>query len=288
MMRCLTASLLLLCACSCTRSGDDTRQYELQGVVRAVDVENKRITIAHGEVKGLMPGMTMPFEVRDPGLIAERIAGDEVKGTLVVLEDGAYLSTLEKTGTQPVAAAPEPAPAASSGFELIKVGQPLDEITFIDQDGNRRPLSRYRGSALALTFMYTRCPLPAFCPLMDQQFARVQSAIGHDSKLAGQVQLLSITLDPAFDTPAVLKRHSEKLRADPKVWTFATGDRDDIDKLGNRLGLLVTREGSKADDITHSLRTAVLDREGRLQKVFQGNEWTPDQVVSEIRRALGS
>jgi protein SCO1/2 len=136
--------------------------------------------------------------------------------------------------------------------------------------------------------MYTRCPLPAFCPLMDQQFARVQSAIGHDSKLAGQVQLLSITLDPAFDTPAVLKRHSEKLRADPKVWTFATGDRDDIDKLGNRLGLLVTREGSKADDITHSLRTAVLDREGRLQKVFQGNEWTPDQVVSEIRRALGS
>lgn len=277
-------ALLVLWSASCGQSPTTTREFELQGVVRAVDAGKKQITIAHGDVKGLMPGMTMPFDVKDAALLKDRAPGDRVKATLVVLENGAYLSTMEKTGTETIAPTPPASPTASSGFELLKVGEPIEDVSLVDQDGRTERLSKHRGTVVAITFTYTRCPLPTFCPLMDQHFAKVQRAVKSDAKLAGKVHLLSITLDPAFDTPAVLKKHAAKLGADPKIWSFVTGDRDEIDRLGVRLGLLVQREGKEAQDITHSLRTVIVNRAGAIEKVYQGNEWTPDQVLSELGR----
>lgn len=285
MQRIGALAFLLLWSASCGQSATKTREYELEGVVRAVDVDKKQVTIAHGDVKGLMPGMTMPFDVKDAALLKDRAPGDQVKATLVVQDNGAYLSTMEKTGTAPPATTPA-SPAASSGFELTKVGQPIEDVSLVDQDGRKQQLSAHRGSVLAITFTYTRCPLPTFCPLMDQHFVKIQRAIKGDPKLAGKVRLLSITLDPAFDTPAVLKQHATALGADPKVWSFATGHRDDLDRLGTRLGLLVQREGKEAEDITHSLRTVIVNRAGALEKVYQGNEWTPDQVVAELGRVV--
>src|SRR6185295_11210335 len=137
---------------------------------------------------------------------------------------------------------PPPAPAAASGFELIEPGQPVPDQTFVDEQGRARRLSEFKDRALAITFIYTRCPMPTFCPLMDRHFASLQKDIKADAALRGRVHLLSVSFDPAYDTPAVLKRHAATLGADPALWTFLTGARDEIDRFGMRFGVSVARE----------------------------------------------
>jgi protein SCO1/2 len=120
---------------------------------------------------------------------------------------------------------------------------------------------------------------------MDRHFAAVQKTIQEDRSLNGRVQLLSVTFDPAYDTPPVLRAHAKKVGAQPDTWSFLTGERDDIDRFAARLGVSVVREQNAAD-IVHNLRTAVIDADGRLEQVFTGNEWTPAEVVSTVREAL--
>jgi len=135
---------------------------------------------------------------------------------------------------------------------------------------------------LAVTFIYTSCPLPTFCPLMDRHFASIQQTIKNDPALK-RVHLVSVSFDPLTDTPPVLKKHAQSLDADPARWTFFTGDRDDIDQFAARFGVSISRELNDARDITHNLRTVVIDSSGRLVKVYTGNEWTPAQVIADLR-----
>jgi protein SCO1/2 len=173
----------------------------------------------------------------------------------------------------------------ASGIPLLKPGEPIPNATFVDQDGKKRDLVSYRGSAVVITFMYTKCPLPTFCPLMDRNFATIQQRLKADRAL--DVKLVSISFDPLTDTPPVLKKHAKELGADPKVWSFFTGTRDDIDRFSARLGVIVARAPENERDITHNLRTAIVDRQGNLVKTYTGNEWTPDQVLTDIKTLVG-
>jgi protein SCO1/2 len=152
---------------------------------------------------------------------------------------------------------------------------------FVDQDGKPRDFASLRGSTLLVTFIYTRCPMPTFCPLMDRHFAAVQAKLKSDPRLA-RVHLVSISFDPATDTPAVLKQHAASLGADLSRWTFLTGDRDDIDRFAARFGVAITREMSDPTNITHNLRTAIVDTRGVLVKAYTGNEWTPEQAIADL------
>jgi protein SCO1 len=128
--------------------------------------------------------------------------------------------------------------------------------------------------------------MPTFCPLMDRNFAAIQTKLKEDPSLASArkgVQLVSISFDPITDTPPVLKKHAATLGADPKTWTFLTGDRDEVDKFAGRFGVSVARVTADARDITHNLRTAIIDPSGRLVKVYTGNEWTPDQLLADLK-----
>jgi protein SCO1/2 len=124
--------------------------------------------------------------------------------------------------------------------------------------------------------------MPAFCPLMDRHFKTIQEKIAADPALQ-TVQLVSVSFDPVTDTPPVLKAHATKLGADPKRWTFVTGDRDDIDRFAMRFGVSVARDLKNPIDITHNLRTAIVDAKGTLVKAYTGNEWQPDQVLSDLK-----
>jgi protein SCO1/2 len=126
--------------------------------------------------------------------------------------------------------------------------------------------------------------MPTFCPLMDRHFATIQDALKKDPTL--DVRLVSVSFDPLTDTPPVLKQHAKELGANPKVWTFLTGDRDVIDQFGARFGVSVARALNDPRDITHNLRTAIVDRNGNVVKVYIGNEWTPDQALADLK-ALG-
>jgi protein SCO1/2 len=257
------------------------REYPLQGQILAVTPDAKEANIKHDEIKGFMPAMTMPYKAREPefkGLAP----GDLISATLVVLSNDAYLKGVKKTGEAPLEKPPEEKPAASSGFELLKQGAPIPSTWFVDQDGRKKELPRdFLGKAVALTFSYTRCPMPAFCPLMDRNFATMQENLKGDG--GANVHLVTVSIDPRFDTPVVLKKHAERLKADPGLWTFLTGDRDEIDRFASRFGLSLVRSVTDQSDITHTLRTVIIDREGKLVKTLTGNEWKPGDVVADMK-----
>ncbi len=276
---------LTLMAAGCGKKAEDSHEYTLQGQVLSLTADHKEANIKHGEIKGFMPGMTMPYKVREAKEFESVAPGDLISATLVVVSNDAYLRDVKKTGQAPLEQAPPEPPAASSGFELLKEGQAIPAARFIDQDGKKRELASFSGKALVITFIYTRCPMPTFCPLMDRNFAALQERIKADPAL--NVHLVTVSFDPLTDTPPVLKEHAEKLGFDPKIWTFLTGDRDEIDQFAARFGVSVARAMTDQKDITHNLRTAIVDRTGNLVKVYTGNEWTPAQVMADIKVLVG-
>ena len=268
----------VLAAAACGRA-PEPRQYELTGQVLAVRPERAEIVIKHEDIKGFMQGMTMPFKVRDKALLEGRQPGDLVTATLVVEETDAYLSSLTRTGQAPVdAEAPPPFP------EVLQPGDEVKDAALVDQDGIARPLSSFRGHRVALTFIYTRCPLPEFCPLMDRNFVAVQKAIRSTPALA-DVRLLTVTFDPEFDTPAVLKTHARRRQADPAVWSFLTGEPAVVSTFAEQFGVYTEQSPQSSTEITHNLRTAVIGPDGRLVTVHSGNSWTPAELVADLEAA---
>jgi protein SCO1/2 len=258
---------------SCARA----RQYELQGQVLAVDRERQEITIKHGDVQGFMPGMTMPFHAKEAKLLDCCQPGDLVTATLVVQDSIGYLSAIQRTGHAALTEAPPPR------VDLLEPGQIVPDVALVDETGAARHLSDWRGKLLAVTFTYTRCPLPDFCPRMDHHFKSVQTSALADNGLRDRIALLSITFDPAFDTPAVLAAHARQVGADPGLWHFATGQEKEIDAFALRLGILIVRDPSNPSDITHNLRTAVIDSSGRLRTLLNGADWEPSDLVTALR-----
>ena len=279
---------LALLAAACGSGGStDRRQYTLQGQVLSVQPDHKEAVIRHEEIKGFMSAMTMPYSVRDAKEYENLSPGDLITATLIVEPTRAYLEQVKKVGNAPLevpaGAAP---PGAASGFELIKTGAPVPNQTFVDQDGKTVSLDTFRGDAVIVTFIYTSCPMPTFCPLMDQNFAKIQATLKEQNNIL-KTHLLSVSFDPEIDTPAVLKKHAEKLGADPRLWSFVTGDRDEIDKWASGFGVSISRAMNDPRDITHNLRTAILDRQGNLVQVYTGNEWTPAQALADVRVMVG-
>ena len=160
-----------------------------------------------------MPGMTMPFKVRDERLLAGKAPGDLVTARLMVGPDEAWLAALDKTGSAPLEDAAS-FPAASFATP-VKAGDTPPDATLTDQSGAPLTLANWRDAAVVVTFIYLRCPLPQFCPLMDRRFAEVQRLVQDDAALRGRVRLLSVSFDPRNDTPEAMTGHAAKLGADP-------------------------------------------------------------------------
>jgi protein SCO1/2 len=274
-------SIVAALAVTACNSAPAPQTYKLQGQVLAVTADHQQATIKHEEIKGFMAAMTMSYKMKDPQQLNGIAPGDLIDASLVVESNGAFVTDVKKVGEAPLEQAAA-TPSAFSGFELLKAGDPVPDANFVDQNGRKRPFSAFKGSPLAITFMYTKCPLPDFCPLMDRNFVAVQQTLGTDPALK-KVHLVSISFDPVTDTPAVLKKHASALKADPARWTFLTGDRDEIDKFASRFGMTITRSQTDPVNITHSLRTAIVDADGKLVKVYTGPDWKPDQVVADLK-----
>lgn len=154
----------------------------------------------------------------------------------------------------------------------------------MDERGQTVQLSSWRGSAVAVTFIYTRCPLPQFCPMLDRRFAEAQTLAAADPALAGRVRLLSVSFDPDGDRQEILAAHAAKLHADPAVWRFATAPRDQVDRFAVRFGVNVIRE--EDGTITHNLRTAIINPQGQVTRLLDGSQWTAPDLVAQLRAAL--
>lgn len=285
-MRSLLALLcvIVIGVAACTRA-PEARTYTLQGQILAVKAGTRELLVKHEDIPGFMPAMTMAYAVKDPALLTDRQPGDLITATLMVSPELAWLSSITKNGSAPL---PDDAPTkvpAATNVSLLKPGDVVGPTPLTDQDGRLLVLSNWRGSAVAITFIYTQCPLPQDRPLLDRRFVEVQKAIAGDAALrTAHTRLLSVSFDPARDRAPALSAHAKKLGADPSVWTFATAPEEVVDRFAATFGVNVIRE--QDGTITHNLRTAVIDPEGRVFAIHDDTTWTPVQLVDELKRAL--
>ena len=280
----IVAIVTLLGAVSCGRA-PEPREFELNGQILGIEPDSRQVLIKHQDIVGFMPGMTMSFTVNDEALLTDKTPGDLVTATLVVEEVGAYLSTLTTTGHAPLDV--PPAGPVITDADLLKEGDLVPDLPLIDQNDEPRPMSSLRGHRIALTFIYTRCPLPGFCPLMDRNFLTIQREIERMPTLE-DVRLVTVTIDPLYDTPEVLREHARTLEADPQLWHFLTGSEAEIGEFAKAFGVVSERENPTAVETIHNLRTAVVDAEGRLVAVRSGNDWTPAQLIANLNATPAS
>ena len=273
---------LLAAAASCSSA----KTYEMRGQVLGINRDKMEILVKHDEIPGLMAAMTMPWKVQQASMLDNLGPGDLITTEIVVDDSQGVITKITKLGTAKPDT-PLPAGAAKPGVRYLSPGDQVPNQAFVDQDGRAVDFNSIRGNrAMAVTFIYTKCPIPTFCPAMDRQFAEAQVLI-KEKGLEGKAALLSVSFDPKNDTPAVLKQHAKKLGADPAVWTFATGNRDEIDRFASSLLLTLVRgEAANPDEIGHTLRTTVVDTDGKISKSYSGAEWTPAELVAELERLL--
>ena len=275
-------ALVLACLClalSCRRSGSEKR-YDLKGKVVVVEPDKHLVTVAHEEVKGLMPGMTMAFTVPNESDLQILAPDDEITATLVVDGSHSWLEGLIITRQSPN-------PAAMPGAVMAKEGDEVPNFTLRNQDDHEIRIQNYRGKTLLLTFIYSRCPVPDYCTLMSNNFAQVDRALGQDPDLYAKTHLLSISIDPEYDTPKVLRSygaaHTERYQNETFAhWEFATGTRDQVKDIAQFFGLTYFPD---KDQIIHALRTVIVSPDGKVAKIYKGNEWKPEEVVAEIKKA---
>jgi protein SCO1/2 len=247
-----------------------------------------------------MDAMTMPFPLRDADALKTVEVGDHIQATLVVTDEtfwleSAFITKAQKSeqkggafGLAPDASKGQPEvediSAAPHGPSEPLTGAEVPDVKLVNQDGHPVGIRQLRGRAFVVTFIYTRCPLPDFCPLMSAKFAQLNAALLSDAELRKRAHLLSVTLDPEFDTPEVLKSYGATYAGGKfDDWDFATGDPSEVRRLAEFFGLMYTKENGQ---VIHSLRTAIVTSDGKLFKIYRGNEWKPEEVLNDLRNVI--
>lgn len=266
---------------SCRRSSGNEKRYDLKGKVVSVDHDKQQATIAHEEVKGYMPGMTMPFSVRKQSDFEMLVPNAEVTATLVVDGSHSWLENLFVVVKQDAGT-----PVTATAVVQAKEGDEVPNYTLLNQDAKQIRIKNYRGKAVLLTFIYTRCPEPDQCTLMSNNFAQIERQLGQDPELYARTHLLSITIDPTYDDPKVLRSygaaHTERYENETFLhWEFATGDQ--VKEIAQFFGLQYFPE---KDQIIHALRTVIVNPDGKVAKVYTGNEWRTEDVVAELKKTV--
>ncbi len=271
-----------LAAASCAGKRDEGQRYDFKGKVIAVDRAKGEVTVEHEAVKGYMAAMTMDFQLRDADALKTVEPGDGIQAALVVTDDAAWLENAVITKTPPGDAGDTATPAANGPAEP-QPGAEIPDVKLVNQDGKAFTTRQLKGRALAVTFVYTRCPMPDQCPLLSTNFAELNGALTSDAELGKKAHLLSVTLDPEYDKPEVLRRYGATYAGGHfDTWDFATGDPADVRRFAEFFGLIYKADNGQ---VIHSLRTAVVTPEGKLFKLYRGNEWKPVEVLNDLKGA---
>jgi protein SCO1/2 len=272
-----SVSAAAVCICllwvSCQRSPE--QRFDLKGKVVAVDKGQRQVIIAHEPIKGYMDAMTMPFHIKDDWALPVLAPGQVVQATLIVQGDRSWIEGLRITQTKDIS-------GSAVANSAPKVGDEVPDFHLLNQDNKRIHLSQYRGRPVLLTFIYTRCPLPDYCPRTSKNFSEIHRGLQSISQSSRRPHLLTISFDTDFDTPAVLKAYAARYM-NPVIfseWEFATGSPDEIKKITGYFGLSYWRESGQ---IIHTLVTALIGPDGRIARLYLGNEWTSRQVLAELQ-----
>ncbi len=267
----------LLVAVGCRNS---TRHYPLQGRLLAKDQETARVTVAGDDVPGFMPAMTMSYAVQDSRGLQQVQPGDRIAANVVVVNNRYWLEHLAVTDRS------QRGTVGATEAHALVPGEQVPDVPLSNQDGRIVHLSDFRGKAVLLTFIYTRCPFPTFCPLITSQFAQIHRALARDSAIYSKTELVSVSLDPAYDTPPVLRQYGlDYLQGDAAgfaQWDFVSTSPADLQKLAAAFGLVYYKENNQ---ITHSLDTILLSPDGTVKQTWPGNDWKFSEVIAAIKNA---
>jgi protein SCO1/2 len=260
----------------------------MNGMVLKVDPARKSVVISHDAITGVMPAMTMPFEVRDAKELSGLVPGTIVSFTLVLQKDFGYIERVKPIRYQSV----EQDPVAARRLRLLTkltgtapktltVGRTVPDFTLVDQAHQRVSLSQFKGKVVAVNFIYTSCVLPQFCYRVANHFSVVRDRF--KDRMGRDLVLLTITFDPARDTPDVLAQYASQWKADAKTWHFMTGNASDVEQVCGMFGVdFFPDEGL----MSHSVRTAVIDRQGVLIANIEGNRYTAAQLGDLVGTAM--
>ena len=263
-------------------------RHEMRGMVLDVDTARNKVVISHDDVPGLMPAMTMPFDVRDATQLEGLVPGTLVSFTLVLTREAGHIEGLKIVRYQGLEQDPATArrlrllrSITGTAAKAIPVGQPVPDFTLTNQVRRRVSLSQFRGRVVAVNFIYTSCVLPQFCYRVANHFGVISNRFR--DRLGRDLVLLTVTFDPARDTPERLAEYARQWKADPAVWHFLTGAAADVERVCNTFGVdFFADEGL----MSHSVRTALIDRQGRLVANIEGNEYTAAQLGDLVATAL--
>ncbi|MGI8542517.1 MAG: SCO family protein [Aridibacter sp.] len=286
-------SILLFSACQSSKTQETSpanlKEYDMKGRIVSVNKTAKQAAIAHEEIPGFMSAMTMDFNIKDEEVLNELSPGAEISGILYVDNVNAD-SWLE---IKNIVAAPRPDQTPLKVKEnAATIGKEIIDFTLTNQDGKQISPKDFRGKVWAMTFIYSECPLPNYCILMSKNFSDAANKIAADDNLKDKLRLFSISFDPKRDSPEKLKKYGlgylgENSKAkDFKVWQIAVGEDEKIRKIADFFGLYYKVDEKDKTQFNHSLRTIVIDEKGKIQKIFLGNEWKPEDLLLEMKKDL--
>lgn len=264
----------------------DAKRYPLKGKVVSVNTTKKQVEIAHEEIPNYMDAMTMPFPVEDADILSTMTKDAEIRAEMVVDKGDYWLENLVIT------AAPNPnQPAPPVDERFAQIDKEVPNFTLTNQDGKKISFADFRGKALAVTFIYSRCPLPEYCILMSKNFSDLTRQLQNNAELKDKIRLLSISFDPAADTPETLRKYGlgylgKDAKPDFTIWQLATGKDADVRKIADFFGLRYEIDQNDTTQFNHSLRTIVVAPDGKVKKVFSGGDWTNDELLRELKSAF--
>jgi protein SCO1/2 len=260
------------------------KKYHVRGIVVASDAKTGAVTLDTEAIPGYMGAMTMPYTLAQPNIATELHPGDTITATLTATADADVLDEIVVVGQ----AKPDYKPAVT--YNDLEPGEAVPDFAFRNQSGRTVRLEQWKGKVLLLTFIYTRCPLPNFCVRMSRNFAEIENELAKDPALLTKTHLLSVSFDPDYDTPAVLRSYGGAYTGNYTKetfahWDFAAPTKQELPKVMQFFDVGATPE--KDQTITHSLSTVVIGPDGKVFRWYPGNEWTVEQVLGDVRKLAG-
>jgi protein SCO1/2 len=269
-LRAAALAAVLSAGCAETR-------HELQGLVLKVDAAAASVTVSHEPVPGFMDAMVMQFTATQAHALNGIRPGDRIRFRLIVDRERSEIDQVTILSAAPAA----PGIGTTAAAALVSVGQVVPDFTLVDQHGAEVSLASLRGTVVVVSFIYTRCPLPDYCPRVMTGMSALRDRFGR--QLGPALTLLTVTFDPTHDTPEQLKAYADRYGANVEGWHLLTGG---TDAIGRVCALFGVEFWPDAGMITHSLQTAVIDREGRLAAVAEGREFSARQLGDLVGETL--
>lgn len=291
LVACLSVALAGAACRSAPPPPGPVERYPLTGQLLALRPDIREVRLHHDEIPDYMPAMTMSLGVKDAHELDGLVRGDLVEATLVVSSTDAWLEGIRKVGHADIvrgddAEGEDDLPLGPA--ELLAAGDAVPDATFVDENGRPWRPADAAGRAMVLTFIDTRCPLPTSCPLITRYLREVQQMVHDRGDLRDRVQVVSVSIDPAFDTPEVLREYGAANGADRAVWTFVTAEQDVVERYAGRFGVAIVRNPVREADVRHTLRTAVVGPDGRIVRIYSGSGWTPAEIVATLAATMAS